>query len=92
MVCTHIAPRKMMASDMRSMVEMGGVEPPSESALTGISPGAGGRFHSLVPARAATLGDLVASLFTAGSKLCRLAFTTDRRSIPGRGPPGGNAR
>jgi hypothetical protein len=35
---------------------------------------------------------LVASLFTAGSKLCRLAFTTDRRSIPGRGPPGGNAR
>ena len=43
------------------MVEMGGVEPPSESALTGTSPGADGHLYSLVPAQAVMLRDLVAS-------------------------------
>jgi hypothetical protein len=32
------------------MVEAGGVEPPSENASWGISPGAGGYLHSLAPA------------------------------------------
>lgn len=43
------------------MVEVGRIELPSESILTGTSPGAGGHLHSLVPAQAAMLGDLVAS-------------------------------
>ena len=43
------------------MVEMGGIEPPSESTLTETSPGADGYLHSLIPARAVTLRDLVAS-------------------------------
>ena len=73
------------------LVEVGGVEPPSESTLTGTSPGADGYLHSLVLAGAVTLGDLVASLCMARSKLCALTFTTDRRSVPGRGTPGGNA-
>ena len=74
------------------MVEMGGVEPPSESVLTGTSPGADGYLHSLVRARAVTLRDLVASSCMAGAKLCRRTFTTDRRPIPGRGTPRWNAR
>ena len=78
-LCTHV-------------VEMGGIEPPSESALTGTSPGADGYLHSLIPAQAVMLGDLVASLCMVRSKLCARMFTTDRRSIPGRGPPGWNAR
>ena len=64
-------------------MEVGGVEPPSESTLTGTSPGADGRLHSLVRAGAVTLGDLVASLCMARSKLCALTFTTRRRSAPG---------
>ena len=43
------------------VVEMGGVEPPSESTLTGTSPGADGYLHSLARAGAITLSDLVAS-------------------------------
>ena len=74
------------------LVEMGGIEPPSESALTGTSPGADGYLHSLVRARAVTLRDLVASSCMAGAKLCRRTFTTNRRPIPGRGTPGWNAR
>ena len=27
MVCTHIAPKKMIGSDMRSMVDLKGIEP-----------------------------------------------------------------
>ena len=73
------------------LVEMGGIEPPSESALTGTSPGADGYLHSLIPAQAVMLGDLVASLCMVRSKLCTRMFTTDRRPIPGRGPPGRNA-
>ena len=43
------------------LVEMGGVEPPSESALTETSPGAEGHLHSLVLTQAFMLQDLVAS-------------------------------
>ena len=74
------------------MVEMGGIEPPSESTLTGTSPGADGRLHSLVPPQAVTLWDLVASLCVARSKLCALMFTTSRRQNRGRGPPRQDAR
>ena len=73
------------------LVEMGGVEPPSESALTGTSPGADGYLHSLIPAQAVMLGDLVASLCMVRAKLSARMFTTDRRPVPGRGPPGRNA-
>ena len=44
-----------------NLVEMRGVEPLSESALTETSPGAGGHLHSLVQAQADMLKDLVAS-------------------------------
>ena len=74
------------------MVEMGGVEPPSESVLTGTSPGADGYLYSLASAGAITLESLVASSCMAGAKLCRRTFTTDRRPIPGRGTPRWNAR
>ena len=43
------------------LVEARGVEPLSESTLTETSPGADGYLHSLIPARAVTLRDLVAS-------------------------------
>ena len=74
------------------MVEVRGVEPLSESVLTGTSPGADGCLTSLARAGAVTLGDKVASLCMARSKLCALTFTADRRRIPGRGTPGCNAR
>ena len=74
------------------LVEMGGVEPPSESTLTGTSPSAYGQLHSLPCAPAVRLTESVASLCVVRSKLCALTGTTDRRSVPGRGPPGGNAR
>ena len=62
------------------MVEMGGVEPPSESALTGTSPGADDHFHSLICAQVVMLTNSVASLCVVRSKLCALTFTTNRRS------------
>ena len=43
------------------MVEMRGVEPLSESTLTGTSPGADGNLHSLTEAYAVILSGLVAS-------------------------------
>ena len=43
------------------LVEMRGVEPLSESTLTGTSPGADGCLRSLARAGAVTLGDSVAS-------------------------------
>lgn len=46
---------------LRNLVEMGGIEPPSESALQGASPGAGGYLHSLTRAQAAVLPGSVAS-------------------------------
>ena len=74
------------------LVEMGGVEPPSESTLTGTSPGADGHLYSLTCAQAVMLTGSVASLCVVRSKLCALTGTTDRRSVSGRGPPEGNAR
>ena len=74
------------------VVEMAGVEPASESTLTGTSPGADGYLYSLASAGAVTLESSVASLFMVRSKLCARTCTTCRRSVPGRGPPGGNAR
>ena len=64
------------------MVEMRGVEPLSENALTGTSPSAGGHLHSLAPAQADMLKGLVASLCMVRSKLCALMFTTNRRPVP----------
>ena len=43
------------------MVEVRGVEPLSENISSKTSPGADGYLHSLAPARAVTLRDLVAS-------------------------------
>ena len=43
------------------MVEVTGIEPVSESALTETSPGAGGHFHSLIPTQADMLRKSVAS-------------------------------
>lgn len=74
------------------LVEMGGVEPPSESTLTGTSPGADGHLYSLTCAQAVMLTGSVASLCVVRSKLCALTGTTDRRSVSGCGPPEGNAR
>ena len=72
------------------MVEMAGVEPASESTLTGTSPGADGYLHSLASAGAVTLESLVASLFMVRSKLCAHTCTTKRRPVPARGPSGRN--
>ena len=43
------------------LVEMRGIEPLSESALTRTSPGADGNLHSLTEAHAVMLSGLVAS-------------------------------
>ena len=43
------------------MVEMGGIEPPSESTLTETSPGADIYLHSLIQAGSVTLMESVAS-------------------------------
>ena len=85
-------PNPFLSSDLQIVVEMGGVEPPSESTLTGISPGADGYLTSLARARTVTLGDAVASLCMARSKLCALTFTTDRRPSLSRGPLRWDAR
>ena len=70
------------------LVEMRGVEPLSESTSPETSPGADGNLHSLTQAHAVMLMDLVASLFMICAKLSIYTFTTRRRLIPGRGPPG----
>jgi len=44
-----------------NLVEMGGIEPPSESTLTGTSPGADDYLHSLIRAGSVTLTESVAS-------------------------------
>ena len=66
----------------------GRIELPSESISTGTSPGADGHLHSLARAQTVTLTGLVASLYMVRSKLCALTFTTNRRPVPSRGPPG----
>ena len=72
------------------MVEAGGVEPPSENASSGTSPGADSHLHSLTQAWADTLKRSVASLCMVSSKLCLLTFAAKRRPIPSRGPLGWN--
>ena len=79
-----------MGSALCFLVEAGGVEPPSENALTGTSPGADSHLHSLTRAWTDTLRGLVASLCMVCSKLCTLTFATARRPIPSRGPLGWN--
>ena len=68
------------------LVESRGVEPLSESALEGPSPGADGYLHSLAGPRAVTLAGSVASLFMARAKLTARTSTTDRRPDRSRGP------
>ena len=58
------------------LVEMGGVEPPSESALTGTSPGADGYLHSRAMTQAVMLHGLVASLCMLEAKLTPVTCTT----------------
>ena len=55
------ADRTALGSSVSHLVEVTGIEPVSESALTETSPGAGGHLHSLVQAQADMLKDLVAS-------------------------------
>ena len=81
---------KEVSSLKDQLVEAGGVEPPSENASSGTSPGADGHLHSLTQAWADTLRGLVASLFMVRSKLCAHTCTTKRRPIPDRGPSGWN--
>ena len=58
-------------NDGYSLVEAGGVEPPSENSLTGTSPGAGRYLHSLTQAGTNTLLHLVASLMHGTGKAYR---------------------
>lgn len=58
------------------LVEAAGVEPASENASSGVSPGAGSHLHSLTQAWAATLRRLVASLCMVRAKLTALTCTT----------------
>ena len=68
------------------VVEAGGIEPPSESASSGTSPGAESRLHSLAHAWAHTLTGLVASLCMVRSKLCALTFAANQRPAAGPRP------
>lgn len=74
------------------LVELGGVEPPSESTLTRTSPGADGYFgprpHSLSILQAVTRYGSVASLFMAHAKLNARTGSTQSRPHPARGPSG----
>ena len=81
-------PVTIAATGCSLLVEARGVEPLSENASTGTSPGADGYLHSLTQAWAVTLRGLVASLFMVRSKLCAHTCTTKRRPIPARGPSG----
>lgn len=64
----------------------GGIEPPSESASAGTSPGAESPFYSLVRAWTLTLTESVASLCMVRSKLCALTFAANRRLASGPRP------
>ena len=68
------------------VVEAGGIEPPSESASSGTSPGAESHLHSLTRAWAHTLASLVASLCMVRSKLCALTFAANQRPASGPRP------
>ena len=58
------------------MVELRGIEPLSESNLTGLSPGADDYLRSLTATRIVTLRNSVASSCMAQAKLTVLMFTT----------------
>ena len=58
-------------NDGDCLVEAGGVEPPSESSLTGTSPGAVCSLHSLIRTGADTLPDSVASSMHGTGKAYR---------------------
>lgn len=74
------------------MVEAAGVEPASESSLTGISPSAVRSLHSLTVTGMDTLYGSVASSCMVRAKLTARTCTAHRRSSPARGPSGGNGR
>ena len=78
--------RKKNSSTLPTLVEAGGIEPPSESASSGTSPGAESHLHSLTRAWAHTLTSLVASLCMVRSKLCALTFAADQRPAAGPRP------
>lgn len=85
-------PRWGASSDYVALVEAAGVEPASESSLTGISPSAVHCFHSLTVTGRDTLYGLVASSCMVRAKLTARTCTAHRRSSPARGPSGGNGR
>ncbi len=76
-------PNPAKGSAVRFMVELRGVEPLSENASSGTSPGAVSHLHSLTQAWANTLKGLVASLFMVRSKLCARTGTTHFTPDPG---------
>ena len=75
-----------LSSSRVALVEAGGVEPPSENASSGTSPGADNHLHSLTTAWTDTLSGSVASLCMVRSKLCARTFATQRRPVRARGP------
>ena len=87
MVWTHIAPKKMIGSDMRSMVEARRVELLSENRSIQLSSGTAGYLHSLARPPNGRLTGLVAPNTTAGREQAQPPFTTNRRLSQGRGPP-----
>ena len=64
-------------------MEMRGIEPLSESNLTGPSPGADDYLHSLTVARTVTLHGLVASSCMVRAKLSVRTVTTQITPRPG---------
>ena len=70
------------------LVEARGVEPLSENASTGTSPGADGTLHSLAYPCAVTLADLVESSFMVRATLCVRTDATKMTPLPARGPSG----
>jgi len=76
-------------SSLGRLVEMGGVEPPSESVLQGVSPGADGCLHSLTRApvrQASGLGSFM--IHGAGKAYRTHGHHLNDTLVPGRGPPG----
>ena len=65
------------------LVEVRGVEPLSESTLTGTSPGADGPFYSLAMTQAVMLHGSVASFVMPGAKLTPVTCTTQVTPKPG---------
>lgn len=84
-----ITPEKPALSRVLEVVEMGGIEPPSESACSRLSPGAvgyltAGGCPSPSRSKPTRLPGRVASLCMVRSKLCARTDAADRR--PGPGP------